>query len=173
MYLGMLNVVLNVSWIEVISLCLPMNVFKDCWMLKADTSRLLLASIFANMSHVLHLKSCSFASLGKCFLETNNKDKTIRIVSGEEIEPLSLHLKLAPADIYDICSHHKKGIFTITPPCSEDVEMHLTCMKTPEKNALREIIMELRGNAFKFGCLLCQEISCVQCAGYTCRNCYQ
>ncbi|KAL5477531.1 hypothetical protein EMCRGX_G024341 [Ephydatia muelleri] len=47
----------------------------------------------------------SFASLGKCFLETYTK---VRVVSSEDIELLSLRSKLAPADIYEICSHHEK-----------------------------------------------------------------
>lgn len=60
------------------------------------------------MSRASHLKSCSFSSLGRCFLETYTKAKTVRNVSSEEIELLSLRSKLASADIHNICSHHEK-----------------------------------------------------------------
>jgi hypothetical protein len=103
------------------------------------------------MSLPSHLKSCSFASLGKCFLETYTKEKKVRVVSGEDIELLSLRSKLAPADIYDVCSHHEKVYLhkysALQRRCCNAFAQH----EKSRKKALREITTELRANALRVG----------------------
>ena len=85
------------------------------------------------MSVPSHLKPCSFASLGKCCLETYTKEKKVRVVSGEDIKLLLLRSKLAPADIYDVCSHHEKVYLHKYSALREGPAMPLLSTKNQEK----------------------------------------
>ena len=57
---------------------------------------------------MLHRRSCSFEMLGSCYLKTYTKAETLRPVSNDELELLSLRSKLPVAAITDICSHHEQ-----------------------------------------------------------------
>ena len=112
------------------------------------------------MSLSLHLKSCSFTSLGKCFLETCTK---VRVVSSEDIELLSLRSKLAPADIYEICSHHEKVYLhkysALQRRCCNAFAQH----ENSRKMALRDITTELRANALMGVSLVPGDKLCALC----------
>ena len=100
-----------------------------------------------------HHKSCSFASDGKCFLTTYTKVQTLRGVSADEIELLSLRSKLSPTTIHDICSHHEQLLVVkfsgLQRKCCNAFEQHKT--SKPRTKSLRTITQELRMNALKVG----------------------
>ena len=83
------------------------------------------------MSLSLHLKSCSFASLGKCFLETYTKVRVWFLVK------TSSFYRCVQNWLQQIYMRFvrtiRKCIFTSTLPCSEGAAMPLLSTKTQEK----------------------------------------
>ena len=99
------------------------------------------------------MKSGSFGTLGKCVTITYTKVQTVRTVSNDEIELLSLRSKLSSTNIYDISSHLEQlylHMYTVLQrKCCNVFDQHKDCK--PRKKSQREITSECRASALKVG----------------------
>ena len=104
---------------------------------------------------------------GKCFAITYTEVQTVRTVSSDEIELLSLRSKLASTDICDFCSHHAQVFLhnysALQRKCCNVFDQHKD--SKPRRKSLREITRECRASTLKVG------ISLVPGNKLTYRNC--
>ena len=96
-----------------------------------------------------HRRSRSFEMLGRCYLKTYTKAETLRPVSNDELELLSLRSKLPVAAITDICSHHKQVLVvkysTLQKKCCNAFQLH----NSKRKESLQNITHMLQSDALK------------------------
>ena len=72
--------------------------------------------------------------LGRCYLKTYTKAETLRPVSNDELELLSLRSKLPVAAITDICSHHEQVLVVKYSTLQKNVAMLFNCITVRERN---------------------------------------
>eukprot|EP00731_Ephydatia_muelleri_P008609 Em0004g947a len=105
--------------------------------------------------------------LGKCYLKTYAKAETLRPVSNDELELLSLRSKLPVAAITDICSHHEQVLVvkysTLQRKCCNAFQLH----SSQRKKSLQNITHTLRCDALKLGfSLVPGDKLCPQCRAH-------
>ena len=105
----------------------------------------------------------------ECFSTTYTKFQTLREVSADEIELLSLRSKLCPTTIKDICSHHEHLVLVkfsgLQRKCCDAFERHK--ISKPRTKSLRTITLALRIDALKVGIsLVPEEKLCSWCRTY-------
>lgn len=105
--------------------------------------------------------------LGRCHLKTYAKAETLRPVSNDQLELLTLRSKLPVAVITDICSHHEQVLVvkysTLQRKCCNAFQLH----NSQRKKSLQNITHTLRSDALKLGfSLVPGDKLCPQCRAH-------